>query len=54
MDVPGALDKSPLAQAEFTVFSTAEAVRAYELARLGQLRNKGLLPPRPMVSLRSK
>jgi len=49
MDVPGALEKSLLAQAESTVFSTAEAVRAYELARLGQLRNKGLLPSRPMV-----
>ena len=39
---------SPLARAEKRVLATAETVRAYELARLDQLRQAGLLPERPM------
>jgi len=47
MDTPG-FENSTLAGAERSLLVTAEAVRAYELARLRQLRAKGLLPERPM------
>jgi hypothetical protein len=39
---------SPLAEAERAVVDFSATVRAYELARLEQLRAKGLLPERPM------
>ena len=42
--------KSPLARAEKNLLATAETVRAYELARLNQLRDAGVLPERPMDS----
>lgn len=40
----------PLASAERAVLELAETIRAYELARLSQLRAKGLLPERPMTT----
>ena len=48
VDVVTGNPKSPLARAEKSVLATAETVRAYELARLNQLREAGVLPERPM------
>jgi len=47
MDTPG-FENSAMATTERSLLATAEAVRAYELARLEQLRSRGLLPQRPM------